>query len=440
MIADRTLDPTARSWVESAQQQGTDFPLQNLPLGVFRGDAEPRLGVAIGTEILDLRACAEAGLLRALPGAALEACTAQSLNPLMGLGRNAATAVRSAVHALLVADVPRKSRDAAASALRRAGEVTMLVPARVGDYSDFYASIDHATNVGSMFRPDNPLLPNYKFVPIGYHGRASSIVVSGTPVVRPNGQTKAQDADAPTFGPSRMLDYEAEVGFFVGGANRLGEAVPLEKADDRIFGFCLVNDWSARDVQSWEYQPLGPFLAKNFATSVSPWVVLTDALTPFRVPAARRAPGDPDPLPYLMSKSNVERGGLALELEAWLSSEAMRNAAQAPVRLSRGDFARMYWTPAQMLTHHASNGCNLEPGDLLASGTVSGPSRAERGCLLELTWRGRDPIALPTGESRTFLEDGDEVILRGRCRKEGAATVGFGECRGVVQPAQSQGS
>jgi fumarylacetoacetase len=292
--------------------------------------------------------------------------------------------------------------------------------------------VHHATNVGSMFRPDNPLLPNYKWVPIGYHGRASSLVPSGTVVRRPVGQTKAADAEAPAFGPSRSLDYEMEIGCFVGPGNPRGTPVPLDNAEQRLFGLGLVNDWSARDIQSWEYQPLGPFLAKSFATTLSPWVVTFDALAPFRVPAFARPAGDPAPLPYLESETNRTAGGVDVTVEVWLSSARMREQGMQPVRLSRSRMADLYWTPAQMLAHHTSNGCNLNPGDLFASGTISGPEKESRGCLLELTWRGAEPLTLPTGESRKFLEDADEVVMRGWCEREGFARIGFGECSGVV--------
>ena len=299
----------------------------------------------------------------------------------------------------------------------------MLLPVAIGDYTDFYASVHHATNVGSMFRPDNPLLPNYKWLPIGYHGRSSSIVVSGTPVRRPSGQTKDDASPAPVFGPSKRLDYEMELGMFIGPGNDLGEPIAVGSALDHVFGFCLVNDWSARDVQTWEYQPLGPFLAKSFATSISPWIVTLDALEPFRTRAFERASGDPEPLPYL--RDDV---GYDINVEVWLRTKKMSE----PVRLSRGNFRDMYWTVAQLVAHHTSNGCNLRPGDLLASGTISGPEKDARGCLLELTWRGTEPIQLPTGETRRFLEDGDEVILRAYCEREGVPRIGFGECRGVV--------
>jgi fumarylacetoacetase len=320
--------------------------------------------------------------------------------------------------------------------LLRQTDVEMLLPAVVGDYTDFYASIFHATNVGKLFRPDNPLLPNYKYIPIGYHGRASSLVPSGTSVRRPAGQTREGNAD-PKFGPSKALDYELEVGFFVGAGNRLGERIPIGEAEEHIFGICLVNDWSARDMQAWEYQPLGPFLAKSFSTSLSPWVVTMEALAPFRVGAFSRAEGDPAPLPYLSDEGDREHGGVNLSLEVSLQSARMREAGLKAAILSRSNFRDLYWTMAQMLTHHASNGCNLRPGDLLASGTVSGEGKSARGCLLELTTRGQDPVTLPTGEQKKFLEDGDEVILRGFCEGDGFRRIGLGTCRGRILPAAS---
>ena len=436
-----TTDPSLVSWVESAHHPDTDFPIQNLPFGVFRraGSGEmPRVGVAIGDQILDVPACLAEGLLEEVrEGPAAIACAAPSLNALMALGRPHWTALRQGVSQVLRAGgrPSRYDRERADRILVPAADAELLVPAEIGDYTDFYASVHHATNVGGMFRPDNPLLPNYKWVPIGYHGRASSVVASGTPVRRPRGQAKgAQDA-RPSYGPSRQLDYELEVGAFVGPGNPLGHPVRIDEAEAHLFGLCLVNDWSARDVQAWEYQPLGPFLAKSFATTVSPWVVTLDALEPFRTAAYERPAGDPAPLPYLASTVDQARGGFDITLEVWLRTAAMRDARADAVRLSRGSFAAMYWTVAQLLTHHTSNGCNLRPGDLLASGTVSGPERDARGCLLELTSRGDEPLTLPTGETRRFLEDGDEVILRGYCAREGAARIGFGECRGVVLPA-----
>jgi fumarylacetoacetase len=442
-MADHTHNPEAVSWVASASDPGTDFPIQNLPFGIFarRGAAEPpRVGVAIGDLVLDLSGCALAGLL---PGVAapVRDCAAPALNALMGGGRARSTALRHALFHLLDADAPDadEMQDRVAVFLVPQAEADMFLPAAVGDYTDFYASVHHATNVGMMLRPDQPLLENYKHVPIAYHGRASSLVVSGTPVRRPWGQARADGEASARFGPSRRLDYELEIGVFIGRGNDLGSPVPIDAIEDRLFGVCLVNDWSARDVQAWEYQPLGPFLAKNFATSVSPWVVTLDALEPFRVAPAARPPGDPAPLPYLQGETDRLRGAVDLSLEVFLSSARMREAGLAPHRVSGSNLRDLYWTLGQMATHHASNGCNLRPGDLLASGTVSGPAKGSRGCLLELTWRGSEPIVLPTGEQRRFLEDGDEVIFRGSCRRSGAVTIGFGECRGLVVPALSPG-
>ncbi len=311
-------------------------------------------------------------------------------------------------------------------------EAEMRPPVEIGDYTDFYASIYHATNVGKLFRPDNPLLPNYKYLPIGYHGRASSIVLSGADIRRPLGQTQTDGTAAPSFGPTQMLDYEAEIGFFVGAGNELGEPVPIQEAEDHIFGVCLVNDWSARDIQSWEYQPLGPFVAKNFATTISPWVVTWEALEPYRVPAFFRPPGDPAPLPYLSSEEDKNAGGIELTIEVYIRSMLMREGHMRPSRLSASSLADIYWTPAQMLTHHTSNGCNLRTGDLFASGTVSGPDPGSQGSLLELTRRGAEPVVLPTGEERRFLLDGDEIIIRGHLEREGAARIGLGECSGLI--------
>jgi fumarylacetoacetase len=433
---DPTLDPARRSWVESANDPDGDFPIQNLPLGVFRAEGNSqRIGVAIGDSVLDLTGCATERLLEGVDERAARALGAPTLNDLMALGAASRRAVRRAASALLARGTTRLAENVRDRLLRPRAQVQMLLPAHIGDYTDFYASIDHATNVGGMFRPDNPLLPNYRHLPIGYHGRASSIVVSGTPVRRPRGQTRADDAEAPVFGPTRLLDYELEMGLFVGPGNDLGQAIPLARAHDHVFGMVLVNDWSARDVQKWEYQPLGPFNAKNFATTISPWVVTLEALEPFRVTGPPRGPQDPPLLEYLRPQGDAARWGLDIQVEAWLSSRAMRDAGQSPLRLSRADFARMYWTVTQMVAHHTSGGCNLRPGDLLASGTVSGPEPSARGCMLELTWRGQNPIALPDGTQRRFLQDGDEVTLRASCRRDGAAPIGFGECRGVILPA-----
>jgi fumarylacetoacetase len=341
------------------------------------------------------------------------------------------------VSALLRADSPDRKR-----AIRLANDILvpiadaeLLCPDEIGDYTDFYASIHHAMNVGSMFRPDSPLLPNYKWMPIGYHGRASSIVVSGTPVRRPSGQLRDTPDGPPIVGPTRRLDYELEVGVYIGRGNDLGSPIAIDDVDQHIFGFTLVNDWSARDIQTWEYQPLGPFLAKSFATTVSPWIVTADALEPFRVRATPRPPRDPAPLPYLFSKADQERGGFDITLEVFLVTERMRAEGTAPFLVSRGTFAEMYWTMAQLVAHHTSNGCNLRAGDLLASGTVSGPTDESRGSLLERTWRGSRPLRLSTGETRTFLDDGDEVQFRAYCQREGFTRIGFGECRGVISPA-----
>ncbi len=440
MTLDRTHDPALRSWVASANTADADFPIQNLPLGVFRRRDtadEGRAGVAIGEEILDLNACMRAGELRSFDDDLVARLSDPSLNRVMARGNEAARAIRAAVSDLLAEGAVDSARRARVErCLVPMREAEMLLPATIGDYSDFYASIEHATNVGSMFRPDNPLLPNYKWVPIGYHGRASSVVVSGSGVIRPFGQTREGDA-APTFGPTKRLDYELEVGAFVGAENRLGERISVSRAEDHMFGLCLLNDWSARDVQTWEYQPLGPFLAKSFATSISPWIVTLDALAPFRTHSRVRAPDDPKPLAYLDDPADVESGGFDITLEVYLTTSAMRDANASPALLSRGSFAAMYWTVAQLVTHHASNGCNLRAGDLLGSGTVSGDTKESRGCLLERAWRGTEPITLPSGESRAFLQDGDEVILRGFCERDGTRRIGFGECRGRVTPAAS---
>ncbi len=436
MPRDATHDPAILSWVESANAGGTDFPLQNLPFGVFEQGGDARVGIAIGDRVLDLRAARDGGHFDGLDPALAPAVGQRTLNALLALGRPALAALRGRAHRMLSADTPegtRARRDA--TLLLPNSDVTMRLPAAVGDYTDFYASVEHAMNVGAMFRPENPLLPNYRHVPIGYHGRASSLVVSGTEVRRPLGQTSAAPAGPPRFGPTERLDYELEVGAFVAGENPLGTSVPIADAESRIAGLVLVNDWSARDIQAWEYQPLGPFLSKSFATTVSPWLVTLEALEPFRVPARVRGADEPAPLPYLSDATDRERGGVDISLEVWIRTPAMR-AADAPAeRLSRGSFARMYWTLGQMLAHHASNGCNLRPGDLLGSGTVSGVERGERGCLLELTKRGAEPVVLANGERRSFLGDGDEVSIRGWCERTGAARIGFGECRGVLIPA-----
>ena len=413
-----------KSWVESANGH-PDFPIENLPFGVFRLGGEGRIGVAIGDQVLNLRDCQEAGLISEW------SCTRSTLNELMSRGRDAVRRLRTRLTELLREDAAQ--REEVAPHLLAQRDVEMMLPCSIGDYTDFYASIHHATNVGSMFRPDNPLLPNYKWVPIGYHGRASSIVVSGTPFRRPVGQTRDDAEQPPQLRASRRLDYEMEVGVFIARGNEMGDPIHMHEAEENVFGLTLVNDWSARDIQTWEYQPLGPFLSKSFATTVSPWIVTLDALEPFRVPRVARAEGDPAPLPYLDFDGDR---AIDLTLEVSIASQRMRDENIEPFRVSRGSFRDMYWSIAQLVAHHTSNGCNLRPGDLLASGTVSGPEKDSRGCLLERTWRGTEPLELPTGEQRTFLCDGDEVIMRGWCEREGVARIGFGECRGVVLGAR----
>jgi fumarylacetoacetase len=434
---DESHDPGLRSWVESANRPGTDFPIQNLPLGVFRRRSAgevPRIGVAIGDYVVDLRGCEELGMLEELPQDIREAAKHSQLNGLFGLGAVALSGLRRQVMRILKSDSDRADMNA----LVPVEAVELQLPVAVGQYTDFYASVFHATNVGTIFRPESPLMPNYKHVPVAYHGRASSIVPSGTPIRRPWGQVKPPDEPRPIFRPTRMLDYELEVGVFIGPGNALGEPVMLDEAEERIVGLCMLNDWSARDVQAWEAQPLGPFLAKNFATTISPWVVTLDALVPFRCPAFQRQTDDPVPLPYLSSEMNARTGGLDLRLEVHLSSERMRAAGTAPLRLTRNYFRQMYWTMGQMVAHHTSNGCNLNPGDLLGSGTVSGSDADSLGCLLEITRQGNRSIQLPSGEERGYLMDGDEVIFHGYCERPGFMRIGFGTCRGVIHSARER--
>jgi fumarylacetoacetase len=427
---------TQQSWVASANDPETDFPVQNLPYGVFRCRDRSKIGVAIGDQVLDLKGCAENGLLRELPEPLIHACRAEVLNPFMSLGGTGWSALRRRIISLLdTSQAARITRDRVVPLLIPMREVTMQLPARIGDYTDFYASIDHATRVGKLFRPDNPLLPNYKYVPIGYHGRASSIVVSGHTIQRPSGQTKRADTE-PGFAVSGSLDYELEVGAFIGVGNALGETISIAEAEEHVFGLCLLNDWSARDIQSWEYQPLGPFLAKNFATTISPWVVSLEALRPYRVPAASRPPGDPVPLPYLNSPTSA-LDGIDITLEVSLQSARMRDKGIAPVSVSKGNLCNLYWTIRQLVTHHTSNGCNLRPGDLLATGTISGPQEGSEGCLLEMKHRS-SPLTLPTGEPRQFLQDEDQVTFRAYTQKEGAPRIGFGECTGTVAGARDR--
>ena len=424
------------SWIESANSPDTDFPIQNLPFGVFsrRGEVERRIGVAIGDKIVDVAESLSANLWSGEARDVARWCDRPTLNELMQAPKDSLSKFRARLSELLVGTPGDEGaiNPLPPGALVQMSDAKMHPPAEIGDYTDFYASIYHATNVGKLFRPEAPLLPNYKYVPIGYHGRASSVVLSSSDVNRPSGQTLSAGALTPTFGPSQMLDYEAEIGFFVGKGNDLGNRIGIENAEEHLFGVCLLNDWSARDIQSWEYQPLGPFLSKSFATTISPWVVTWEALEPYRVPAFFRPPGDPQPLPYLSSDKDKHAGGIDLIIEVYIRSMMMREGHLRPSRLSAASLADMYWTPAQMLTHHTSNGCNLRPGDLLGSGTISGPESGSQGCLLELTRKGAEAITLPTGEERRFLHDGDEIIMRGYLRREGAARIGLGECSGLI--------
>ncbi len=427
-MIDATHDASRQSWVASANGHA-EFPIQNLPFGVFSplGD-RPRGGVAIGDAILDLEA-AIPHLGRAARAAA-EAASGATLNPLLALGAAERRALRAALADLLDAAAPARP-----DLLHRAADCTLHLPARVGDYTDFFAGIHHANNTGRQFRPDNPLLPNYKYVPVAYHGRASSVVASGAPVRRPNGQRKPAAETVPTFGPSRNLDYELELGIWVGPGNRLGEPIPIGEASAHVAGYCLLNDWSARDIQGFEYQPLGPFLGKNFCTTVSPWIVTPEALAPFRIAQPPRPEGDPAPLAYLWDAADQRGGGLDISLEVLLLTPGLRERGLAAHRLTRSSARHLYWTVAQMVTHHTGGGCNLQPGDLFGSGTISAPSEDGFGSLLEITNGGRQPLALASGETRRFLEDGDEIILRGWCEAPGAARIGFGDCRGTVVPA-----
>lgn len=427
MTIDQTHDPELRSWVASADGH-PDWPVQNLPLGIFStGGTAPRPGIAIGDHVLDLGEIAAL-----LPDRVGRAIAGTTLNAVFALPKEERVALRRRLSELLT---DNRYRAAVEPALEPMEACTLHLPAAIGDYTDFYVGIHHAANVGALFRPDSPLLPNYKWVPIGYHGRASSVRVSGTPVVRPNGQRKGPDDETPSFGPSRRLDHELELGVWIGPGNELGRPIPIGEAATHIAGFSLLNDWSARDLQAWEYQPLGPFLAKNFLTSVSPWVVTAEALAPFRTAQPPRPEGDPGPLPYLWDDGDQAAGALGIELEVLLLTPTMRAAGAAPHRLSHGPATAMYWTVAQMIAHHTSGGCDLRPGDLLGTGTISQARDDGLGSLLEITRGGKAPVELPGGETRTFLEDGDELILRGQAKAEGYRSIGLGECRGVVHAA-----
>ena len=438
------------SWLDSANIPDCPFSLANLPLAAMRKvDSEGEFGVlatVLGDKAVDLLPLIEAGLFDDCPHAdELEPIFEEMNWTVSPVTRGALTDVRTVLQKFFAAGEAgtgssgQQTKRLRAKCLSPLETAEWYLPATMMNYTDFYASIHHATNVGSMFRPDNPLLPNYKHIPIGYHGRASSLVISGTEIRRPSGQTKPDGQDSPIFGPSKRLDYELELGCVISYGNEIGMPIPMAQANNHILGLCLVNDWSARDIQAWEYQPLGPFLAKNFATSVSPFIVTLDALEPYRIPGPSRAPGDPAPLDYLKPGA---ADGFDISLDVSIRSAAMAKAGLPPHRLSRGSFKDMFWTFSQMITHHTSSGCNLLPGDLLASGTISNAEPSSRGCMLELSWDGngpdgkpkpRKPIELPTGEKRTFLEDGDEVIFDACCRREGLPTIGFGQCRGIVQ-------
>ena len=436
-MIDETHAPGRRSWVASANHH-VDFPIQNLPLGVFTPPSGgARGGVAIGDDIFDLAAALELGLFDGRAAQAAQAASGATLNALLALGREARLALRHRVVEILDADGRDRARIEALRSrlIHRGADCRLELPATVGDYTDFFAGIHHATNAGKLFRPDNPLLPNYKYLPIGYHGRASSIRASGRKVRRPSGQRKPAAETVPSFGPCRNLDYELELGVWIGPGNELGAPIAVAGAASHIAGFCLLNDWSARDIQAWEYQPLGPFLGKNFLTTVSPWIVTPEALAPFRTAQAARPAGDPAPLPYLLDASDQAAGAIDIELEVFLLTQGLQSQGLPAHRLSAGSARHLYWTVAQLVAHHTSGGCNLRAGDLFGTGTISTPGEDGLGSLLEISAGGRRPVALTSGETRRFLEDGDTVIMRAHCRREGFATIGFGECRGTIEPA-----
>ena len=429
-----THDPALQSWVESANRDGGDFPIQNLPFGIFRrrGSNEAwRGGVAIGDQILDLGAAHAAGVFPPDVAPAAEACGQASLNTFMAMGPAAWSGLRLALSRALRKGAAQA--DALRGCLVPQAQAEYTVPAQVGDYTDFYTSVYHATNIGRQFRPDAPLMPNYKWVPIGYHGRSSSIGVSGQQFPRPIGQTRPPGAETPVFGPCRRMDYELELGVWIGTGNAAGQPIAMDEAEAHVFGLTLFNDWSARDIQAWEYQPLGPFLSKNFASTTSPWIVTMEALAPYRVPFSRPA-DDPQPLPYLEGAQNREQGAIDLYLDVLLQTAKMRAADQPAHRITRTNYRHAYWTVAQMVAHHTVNGCNLRPGDLFGTGTLSGPTLDQAGAMIELTTGGKNPVSLPDGETRAWIEDGDAVEIRGWCEKPGAARIGFGECIGIVLP------
>jgi fumarylacetoacetase len=435
LMINETHDIKLTSWVSSANSD-SDFPIQNLPFAIFKRKGQEEVlrgGVAIGNQVLDLAAVAKMNLFSGSAQTALEAASQTTLNALMNLGVEANSALRLALSKALRTD--SLLQNTLTPTLIAQDEIEFGMPCLIGDYTDFYTSIYHATAVGKLFRPDNPLLPNYKWIPIGYHGRSSTIGISGQTFHRPVGQTKAPDATEPTFGPCKRLDYELEMGLFVGKSTQMGELINIENAEKHLFGVCIFNDWSARDIQAWEYQPLGPFLAKSFASTISPWIVTMEALAPYRSNFTRPET-DPQPLPHLSSEQNTQNGGLDIDLSCFIQTQAMFENKQQMAQLSKSNFKYSYWTPAQLITHHASNGCAMRSGDLLGSGTQSGPTYEEAGSLLELSKGGKTPIDLPNGEKRTFLEDGDSIIMRASCSKEGAVRIGFGEVVATVLPAK----
>jgi fumarylacetoacetase len=427
-----THDPKLISWVASANLPGNDFSIQNLPFAIFRrkgSDETFRGGVAIGDQVLDLAALSSKNVLNGEAQQAAAAASASTLNELMSMGQTAWSSLRLALSRLLREDA--KQQAITAQCLLDMEDVEYALPAHIGDYTDFYTSIHHATNVGKLFRPDNPLLPNYRWIPIGYHGRASSVVLSGHDVQRPQGQLMPPGAERPALAPSKRLDFELELGIFVGAGNSLGTPITMDQAEQHVFGICLLNDWSARDIQGWEYQPLGPFLSKSFATSISPWIVTLEALAPYRLPFTRDA-DEPQPLPYLDSEHNRAAGAFDIQLKITLATPAMREAELPAHTICQTSYRHAYWTLAQLITHHTVNGCNLQAGDLLGSGTLSGPEPHQLAAMLEITQGGKIPLTLPNGEQRVFLEDGDQVTLRGWCATKDAARIGFGECIGTV--------
>jgi len=436
LMINETHDVNLTSWVTSANTN-SDFPIQNLPFGIFKRKQKSeafRAGVAIGDHVLDLAAVANSNVFSGSVQTALQAASQSTLNALMDLGAHTNSELRLALSQALRSN--SVLQNVLAPALISQQEVELGMPCQIGDYTDFYTSIYHATAIGKLFRPDNPLLPNYKWIPIGYHGRSSTIGISGQQFHRPVGQTKALDATKPSFGPCKRLDYELEMGLFVGKSTQMGELINIENAEQHLFGVCIFNDWSARDIQAWEYQPLGPFLAKSFASTISPWIVTMEALAPFRSHFTRPET-DPQPLPYLTSVQNSQYGGLDIDLSCFIQTPAMRDGKQPMAQLSKSNFKYSYWTPAQLITHHASNGCAMRSGDLLGSGTQSGPTFEEAGSLLELSKGGQSPVTLPNGEKRTFLEDGDSIIMRASCSKQGAARIGFGEVVATVLPVNA---